>query len=98
MKILAVEDEVTLSESIQEYLRNESYECDSVSSFQEGVKQIESNPYDCILLDIPLYPFPKNRDETCGLDLNLDKLLQRKRLRPFREKTFNAAPYFAEQF
>jgi DNA-binding response OmpR family regulator len=54
MKILTVEDEVTLSESIQEYLRNESYECDSASSFQEGVKQIKANPYDCILLDITL--------------------------------------------
>jgi len=54
MKILTVEDELTLLESIQEYLHKENYQCDSASSFKEGSERIRTNQYDCILLDITL--------------------------------------------
>jgi DNA-binding response OmpR family regulator len=54
MKILTVEDELNLLDSIQEYLRKENCQCDGASNFTEGIERIRSNQYDCILLDITL--------------------------------------------
>ncbi|HEV8512975.1 MAG TPA: response regulator transcription factor [Cyclobacteriaceae bacterium] len=54
MKILTVEDEFNLLESIQEYLMKENYECDGASSLTEGIERISNDRYDCILLDITL--------------------------------------------
>lgn len=54
MKILTVEDEQVLLDSIQEYLKREDYQCDGVTTYREGAERIKSNHYDCILLDISL--------------------------------------------
>ena len=54
MKILIVEDEKALSESIAEYLEKQDYHCDLAVNFHEAIDKIEESNYDCILLDITL--------------------------------------------
>lgn len=54
MKILIIEDEATLAQSISEYLSGENYLCESASTFGEAMSKIETFDYDCILLDIML--------------------------------------------
>lgn len=54
MKILIVEDETELAQSISEYLSGEHYLCESASTFGEAMNKIETFEYDCILLDIML--------------------------------------------
>lgn len=54
MKILAVEDEESFLNSIQEYLHAEAFVCHGVTTFREGVKQLSCNQYDCVLIDITL--------------------------------------------
>ena len=54
MKILIVEDERALSESIEEYLSTQEYHCDIARNFHDAIEKIEFNGYDCILLDITL--------------------------------------------
>jgi DNA-binding response OmpR family regulator len=54
LKILIVEDERALSESIEEYLSTQEYHCDIARNFHDAIEKIEFNDYDCILLDITL--------------------------------------------
>lgn len=54
MKILIIEDEIELANSIAEYLSGESYLCEFASNLQTAINKIESFNYDCILLDITL--------------------------------------------
>lgn len=54
MKILVIEDERQLAESIVEYLAEENYLCENAYTFTEAMDKIESFNYDCILLDISL--------------------------------------------
>jgi DNA-binding response OmpR family regulator len=54
MKILIVEDERELAESIVQYLRQESYVCEMAYTASEAVEKIMLHDYDCILLDITL--------------------------------------------
>ena len=54
MKILIVEDETALTQSISEYLSGENYLCEAASTFSEAMSKIEIFDYDCILLDIML--------------------------------------------
>jgi DNA-binding response OmpR family regulator len=54
MKILIVEDEIELSQSIATYLKAESYSCELAGDFKSAMQKIESFDYDCILLDISL--------------------------------------------
>lgn len=54
MKILIVEDEQDLAESVAEYLSQESYLCEFAHTFQKAWDKIEEYQYDCILLDIML--------------------------------------------
>lgn len=54
MKILIVEDEKALCDSIASYLRQEDFICDSAGNYQQAMEKIESYDYDCILLDITL--------------------------------------------
>ena len=54
MKILIVEDEAALTQSIAEYLSGENYLCEAASTFSEAMSKIETFDYDCILLDIML--------------------------------------------
>jgi len=54
MKILIVEDELQLAESIQQYLQRENYLCEIAGDITQGRQMIEDFAYDCILLDINL--------------------------------------------
>ncbi|NCU05207.1 MAG: response regulator transcription factor [Chitinophagaceae bacterium] len=54
MKVLIIEDEPELAQSIAEYLSEESYRCEFASSFTDALEKISIYEYDCILLDIML--------------------------------------------
>jgi len=54
MKILIIEDENELADSISEYLLEENYLCEFASTFNQALGKIELFQYDCILLDIML--------------------------------------------
>lgn len=54
MKILIIEDEKELAQSMVEYLSGESYLCEVAVSYVEAMNKIEVFNYDCILLDITL--------------------------------------------
>lgn len=54
MKILIVEDEKALSESMVTYLKQESYICETAFDLNEAKEKIALFDYDCILLDIML--------------------------------------------
>lgn len=54
MKILIIEDEKELADSISEYLSGENYLCEFARTFNQALDKIESFNYDCILLDIML--------------------------------------------
>ena len=52
MKILIIEDEPSLNESMVEYLSTADYVCESVYTFNDAFEKIASFDYDCIVLDI----------------------------------------------
>lgn len=54
MKILIIEDEKALSESITTYLKSEEYICEVAQDFKTALYKTELYDYDCILLDIGL--------------------------------------------
>ena len=54
MKILIIEDEPALAQSIAEYLSEERYLCEFATTFAEASNKIDLYLYDCILLDIML--------------------------------------------
>lgn len=54
MKLLIVEDEKALSDSISSYLEQECFICDQTESYAGALEKIEQHDYDCILLDINL--------------------------------------------
>ena len=54
MKILIIEDEHKLSDSIAAYLGNGGYLCEQAFTFDEAVMKVGTYDYDCILLDIML--------------------------------------------
>lgn len=54
MKILIIEDEQELAQSIAEYLSEENYLCEFAATYRLATDKIESYHYDCILLDIML--------------------------------------------
>ena len=54
MKVLIVEDEIELSNSMATYLRGESYLCEIAHDHRTALDKIEVFDYDCILLDISL--------------------------------------------
>ena len=54
MKVLIIEDEKALSDSIVSYLKQENFICDSADNYREAIEKIEWFSYDCILLDIGL--------------------------------------------
>lgn len=54
MKVLIVEDERALSESIATYLKAESYLCEEASNLKIALEKVGNFEYDCILLDITL--------------------------------------------
>jgi DNA-binding response OmpR family regulator len=54
MKLLLVEDEKELSNSMVTYLKAENYVCEIAVDFKTAMDKTESFDYDCILLDISL--------------------------------------------
>lgn len=54
MKILVIEDEIKLQETIVEFLENEKMIVESADNFQQALDKIISFDYDCILLDMML--------------------------------------------
>lgn len=54
MKILIIEDEQQLSESIRKYLEAEKYVCEQAFTYGEAMEKIHTYDYDCIVLDLML--------------------------------------------
>ncbi|RYF99980.1 MAG: response regulator transcription factor, partial [Chitinophagaceae bacterium] len=54
MKILIIEDEVELANSMGAYLSDEHYLCEFATTFKEAIDKISSYEYECILLDLML--------------------------------------------
>jgi DNA-binding response OmpR family regulator len=54
MKILIIEDEPSLCESITAYLKSENYICEQAANYTAAIDKIDCYEYDCILLDISL--------------------------------------------
>lgn len=71
MKILIVEDNRELAQSMLYYLEGERYICEWAGNFEEAAEKLSLNSYDCILLDIML---PDNN----GLELL--KLIRRDKI------------------
>jgi DNA-binding response OmpR family regulator len=54
MKLLIIEDEKELSESISYYLGRENYICDTAPDYPTALKKVRLNDYTCIILDLTL--------------------------------------------
>lgn len=54
MKLLVVEDEHTLLQSILEYFTQEEFLCEGSATHADALNKIEDFSYDCIILDINL--------------------------------------------
>lgn len=62
MKLLIVEDEAGLLESIYSYLRGEGFDCEAASTLKEAEEKVSLYLYDCLLIDV-------NLPDGSGLDL-----------------------------
>ncbi|HXL56067.1 MAG TPA: response regulator transcription factor, partial [Chitinophagaceae bacterium] len=54
MKLLVIEDEPSLLQSIQEYFTQTDFLCEGVTTYAEAIRKIDDFNYDCIILDINL--------------------------------------------
>ena len=54
MKILLIEDEKSLAESVLKYLGQEGYNCEWVANYQSASEKAELYEYDCVLVDVGL--------------------------------------------
>ncbi|WP_420151489.1 response regulator transcription factor [Spirosoma sp.] len=54
MKVLVVEDERGLAESITDYMEKEGYICETVSTLMEADEKIHLYAYDCVIVDLTL--------------------------------------------
>lgn len=54
MKVLIIEDEAALRESIQKYLEHQGYVCEAAGDFPQGIEKVRSFNYDCVVVDIGL--------------------------------------------
>lgn len=54
MKILIVEDERALSDSMVEYLAEEGHICEAVYNYNDAIDKVQLYEYDCIVVDINL--------------------------------------------
>ena len=52
MKLLIIEDEISLRDSIQQYMESQGYLCETAGDFKEAMDKIDYYNYDCILVDI----------------------------------------------
>ncbi|MFN8357718.1 MAG: response regulator transcription factor [Spirosomataceae bacterium] len=54
MKLLLIEDEKALAESVQHYFQHESFVCEWVSNYEAALEKISLYQYDCVLVDLML--------------------------------------------
>ena len=54
MKLLVVEDEISLLQSVKEYFTQEDFLCEGVATYADALDKIDCFQYDCIILDINL--------------------------------------------
>jgi len=54
MKILIIEDEAGLQQSIQQYLEHQGYVCETAGDFSAGMEKVRAFNYDCVVVDIGL--------------------------------------------
>jgi DNA-binding response OmpR family regulator len=54
MKLLLIEDESDLKDSIVEYLRTEGFSIETASNYLQGEDKISTYDYDCLIVDIGL--------------------------------------------
>jgi DNA-binding response OmpR family regulator len=54
MKILIVEDEKDLQQSMASYLQNAGMQCETATDLNEALTHISNNRFDCVVLDIGL--------------------------------------------
>lgn len=54
MKLLIIEDERQLSDSIVKFLHHEDYLCEQAFTYDEAAEKVTAYEYDCILLDLML--------------------------------------------
>ena len=54
MKMLVIEGERSLLNSILEFFTREQYVCEGAGNYLEAIRKIEDYQYDCIILDIQL--------------------------------------------
>jgi len=54
LKLLVIEDEASLNQSIVDFLSAAGYLCESVFTYREAIQKIDYHSYDCIILDIML--------------------------------------------
>jgi len=54
MKVLIVEDEIDILESIRTYLVQQEFVCEAVSTCAEAKEKIQLYQYDCLIIDIML--------------------------------------------
>jgi DNA-binding response OmpR family regulator len=54
VKILIVEDEINLRETIASFLINEGYNCEQAGDIRHGSEKLDVYQYDCLLVDIGL--------------------------------------------
>jgi len=62
MKVLLIEDEVSIASSIEDYLVDEGHICETARLFETATEKIELYEYDCFIVDI-------NLPDGSGLDL-----------------------------
>lgn len=54
MKILIIEDEAALRDSLKSYLRQAGFVCEEAATFREGYKKLLHYSYECVLIDLNL--------------------------------------------
>ncbi|VTQ00151.1 response regulator [Sphingobacterium daejeonense] len=54
MKILIIEDETALLQTIEEFLKSENFLIESAQDYNAALEKAMTYDYDCILLDIML--------------------------------------------
>lgn len=54
MKVLLIEDEESLVETISAFLREEGYVCETATTYARGLEKVGAYEYDCLLVDIGL--------------------------------------------
>ncbi len=54
MKILIIEDEQEIAQSIKNYFKTNGFQCETAENYALALNKIENYDYDCILLDLML--------------------------------------------